>query len=311
MCCLFGLLDYKGVFSTKEKNRIISVMSTEAESRGIDATGISYNANGRLSVFKRPLAAHLLRYAIPDSSKYIMGHTRMTTQGSEKKNYNNHPFIGFVGHNKFALAHNGMIYNDSVLRETESLPITKIQTDSYIAIQLIEQKKTLDFGSLKYMAEKLEGSFCFTVLDREDNLYVVKGNNPFILYHFPKQGFYLYASTDQILTRSIKKLGMEKLITKNIHMLQGDILKINKQGKIKMNSFDDSAFYSNMETIHYSSYTRRYAQYRSMEDDTYLQDLKAVAFCYGYSEDDVEEVLSHGFSCEEIEEMLYVPDSQW
>ena len=86
-----------------------------------------------------------------------MGHTRMTTQGSEKRNYNNHPFLGQAGGQRFALAHNGVLHNDKTLRRSLKLPQTKIQTDSYTAVQLIEKKRTLDLVSLKYMAEQAEG----------------------------------------------------------------------------------------------------------------------------------------------------------
>ncbi|MGN8890400.1 hypothetical protein [Dysosmobacter sp. HCP28S3_G4] len=78
---------------------------------------------------------------------------------------------------KFVLAHNGILYNDRLLRCSNGLPKTKIETDSYIAVQLIEQKKALDFSSLKYMAEQVEGIFSFTVLDEHENLYFVKGDN--------------------------------------------------------------------------------------------------------------------------------------
>ena len=82
MCCLFGMLDYKNRFNAKQKNKIISILSVACEARGTDATGIAYNHNGHLSVYKRPLAAHKMRFNIPDVD-LIMGHTRMTTQGNE------------------------------------------------------------------------------------------------------------------------------------------------------------------------------------------------------------------------------------
>lgn len=50
--------------------------------------------NGHLSVYKRPLPAHWIRFRIPEQAAAVMGHTRMTTQGSEYRNYNNHPFSG-------------------------------------------------------------------------------------------------------------------------------------------------------------------------------------------------------------------------
>ena len=177
MCCLFGLMDCRGYFGAKKKTHILSGLASECEERGTDATGIAYCTNGHLSIYKRPVAAHKLRFRIPGDSRVIMGHTRMATQGNAGRNRNNHPFPGNPAGGKFALAHNGVLYNDRLLRQTNGLPKTKIETDSYIAVQLIEQQKALDFSSLKYMAEQVEGTFTFTVLDERENLYFVKGDN--------------------------------------------------------------------------------------------------------------------------------------
>ena len=83
MCCLFGLYDYGGTLSAKQKNRMIAALAAASEVRGIDATGIAYCMNGHLSVYKRPLPAHWMRFRIPEQAAAVMGHTRMTTQGSE------------------------------------------------------------------------------------------------------------------------------------------------------------------------------------------------------------------------------------
>ena len=91
MCCLFGILDYGGKLSRKEKTKILSVLSVACEERGTDATGIAYNTGGALKVYKRPLPAHLLWFRIFEDTHVVMGHTRMTTQGSERFNANNHP----------------------------------------------------------------------------------------------------------------------------------------------------------------------------------------------------------------------------
>ena len=186
MCCLFGMVDACGRFSIKEKNHILSVLAAECEERGTDATGIAYCSHGHLSIYKRPQEAHRLRFRVPEDSRAIMGHTRMATQGNANRNRNNHPFFGEAQGRKFALAHNGVLWNDKLLRRSEHLPKTRIETDSYIAVQLIEQKNTLDFSSLRYMAEQVEGSFAFTVLDEKENLYFVKGDNPLCLYYYPR-----------------------------------------------------------------------------------------------------------------------------
>ena len=142
MCCLYGMMDYKKKLTSCQKTHIISVLSAFCEARGTDATGIAYQTCGRLHIYKRPVAAHRMRFRIPERANLIMGHTRMTTQGSAKRNYNNHPFRGRIRNNDFALAHNGVLQNDVSLRKKNHLPKSKIQTDSYVAVQLLEQRQS-------------------------------------------------------------------------------------------------------------------------------------------------------------------------
>lgn len=297
MCCLFGLLDYKKHFNQKQKNKIISILATACEARGTDATGISYNHDGHLSVYKRPLAAHKMRFSVPDVP-LIMGHTRMTTQGDEKRNYNNHPFSG----TNFALAHNGVIYNDDSLRKTEKLPDTKIETDSYITVQLIEKKGNLGFESLKYMAEKLLGSFTITVMDKDDDLYFVKGDNPMCIYHYPEIGVYIYASTEEILKKALKKMPYRFGTPYKIEIIQGDILKIDKSGNKQRSKFDTDLldacnFYSRSPFSHINDDSK----YRQ----EYIQQLKTHADFYGYTASFVDELLEDGYTTDDIEEIIY------
>ena len=157
MCCLFGILDYGSKLSRKEKTKLLSVLSVACEERGTDATGIAYNSGGDLKVYKRPLPAHLLWFKIYEDTKLIMGHTRMTTQGSERFNANNHPFAGQAGDTTFALAHNGVLSNDKRLRRHHDLPATKIETDSYIAVQLLEASGKAEHGQHNPIAFRFEG----------------------------------------------------------------------------------------------------------------------------------------------------------
>jgi len=198
VCCLFGLMDLNRTFNGKERSHILSVLASECEARGTDATGISYNAGGRMRVYKRSAPARKMHFKVPDNATVIMGHTRLTTQGSEKKNYNNHPFLGNVDGMQIALAHNGVIRNDRELRKTLKPPDAKIETDSYVALQRLEKKRALAFDSLKYMAETVEGSFSFTIIDSSNSIWFVKGDNPLCIYRFPKYNVLLYASTEEI-----------------------------------------------------------------------------------------------------------------
>lgn len=237
MCCLFGMIDPQQRFSAKEKSSLLSVLAAACEVRGTDASGVAYNAGGRLRIYKRPVAAHKLDLRIPYDAKVIMGHTRMTTQGAAKRNCNNHPFRGNLLKKEFALAHNGILYNDHALRRQHALPKTKIETDSYVAVQLIEQKKALDTESLRFMAEQVQGSFTFTILDEKDRLYIIKGSNPLCLYHFPEQGVWFYASTKEILDKGLAAAGFLHHPHERTAIDDGEILCIAPDGKISRDTF--------------------------------------------------------------------------
>ena len=156
MCCLFGIYDYGHILTAAQKKRLVSALAVASEDRGTDATGIAYNHNGHLTVYKRPYPAHLMRFKLPDDAACIMGHTRMTTQGDEKHNYNNHPFEGTAGI-PFALAHNGVLYNDLTLRKDKKLPRTRIETDSYNAVMY---HKALLKGE-RHMATKAKKKYTY------------------------------------------------------------------------------------------------------------------------------------------------------
>jgi hypothetical protein len=246
-----------------------------------------------MSIFKRPLPAQKMHFKFKSNPKVIMGHTRMTTQGSELVNKNNHPFYS----NKlgFALAHNGMLYNDKQLRKANNLPKTKIETDSYIAVQLIDGKNTLDFNSLKYMAEAVEGSFCFTVLSRENELYIVKGDNPMAVAKL--KGYYIYASTISILMSALKRLKFRRFDI--IEPEDDTIIKFCENGKIKTEKFvrkDDFWCFGKTKNSVFTN---------NKVDDEYLEDLIYYGGMVGVDENTIIEMFNSGYSYMEIEDMIF------
>lgn len=307
MCCLFGLIDYRHSLTAKEKNRILSILATACEARGTDATGIAYNSGGKLRVYKRPWPAHFMRFHVPGDTNVIMGHTRMTTQGAASRNYNNHPFLGNAGGQPFTLAHNGILYNDDYLRRTLLLPNTKIQTDSFVSVQLLEKQQRLGFDSLRYMAEQLRGSFTLTVLDNTDTLYFVRGNNPMCIYHFPASGLYLYASTEEILKTALQRMKLRAGAAVPINLCCGEILRIDRNGRIDRSHFENPSLYddwvfSMRSPYSYSDYGRPSAR---QAEQTYLDEVKSVAASFGYTPENIDRLTAHGFSPEELEEFLY------
>lgn len=305
MCCLFGFVDYGHQLSRKARHRLLSVLSTACEARGTDATGIAYNVGGRQRIFKRPIPAHLMWYRVPVDSTIVMGHTRMTTQGSAIRNENNHPFRGRAGNTSFALAHNGILYNDRTLRKEYKLPSSRIETDSYVAVQLLEQLGRMDFEGLRAMAEKLEGSFTITALTERDELYFVKGNNPMCIYHYPDAQIYVYASTEEILKKAMLQVKLHLGKAEKINLSSGEILRIDAKGKISRSYFDDSRLYSA-----YSFTWPRWEDYETVkrpyaDHSNYLEDLKSIAVFYGLYPEDIDALIEDGMDPMEIEELLY------
>ena len=236
MCAVFGYLDYKGKVSNAILKNLIQNLSIAAEVRGTDATGISYVNHGKVVTFKKAKPAHKVKLYFPKNTRTVIGHTRMTTQGSEKYNYNNHPFDGRCGMETFALAHNGVLYNDAEWKAKYHLPKTPIETDSYVAVQLLEQKKQLHAESIKKMAELVNGSFVFTILRNDNTLFLVKGNNPLTLYHFPALGLYVYASTKRILDNALQQVNLSDKCCE-IDVSEGEIVEIAANGKHSKTTF--------------------------------------------------------------------------
>ena len=297
MCALFGWLDYKHIVPYKVLKKLTQPLANAAEERGTDAAGISYIKEGRVTIYKRPKPAHKIRFNAPDGTKAIMGHTRLTTQGNQKFNQNNHPFPGHADRD-FAFAHNGVLYNDEALRKEKHLPITHIETDSYVAVQLIEQQKKLDFDSLKNMAETVQGNFTFTALDEDNSLYIIKGSNPMCLIHFEVLGLYVYASTESIMKNALKKVGMQNFPYTKIETVHGDIIRIDNNGIISRSEFEGK------EDFRYTSFMRYYDDW---EDNYYTQHeqlLMEMCNCYGVDEDDVMLLLDYGYDASKIEDML-------
>ena len=300
MCAVFGYLDYKGKVSNAILKKLIRNLSIAAEVRGTDATGISYVNHGKVVTFKKAKPAHKMKLYFPKNTRAVIGHTRMTTQGSEKYNYNNHPFDGRCGTETFALAHNGMLYNDAELKTKYRLSKTPIETDSYVAVQLLEQEKQLYAESIKKMAELIEGSFVFTILRNDNTLFLVKGNNPLTLYHFPALGLYVYASTKTILDNALQQVNLSDKCCE-IDVSEGEIVEIAANGKHSKTTF---AIQNYTHSV-FSPYNWDNLNWYETEEQE--ECLLECCRMFGVPEEDVYLLLDYGFSADEIEEMLMNP----
>lgn len=295
MCAVFGFLDYGKKVNHKILVKLINELAKEAEIRGTDATGISYVKDCKMVTFKKAKPAHKVNLYFPKETTAVIGHTRMTTQGSESKNYNNHPFESKTAESCFALAHNGVLYNDKELRKLNNIPETEIETDSYIAVQLLEKENSVNIESIKNMAEAVEGSFVFTILKNDNTMFLVKGSNPLTIYHYKELGLYVYASTTDILKKGLKSSGF-KIQCNEVLIEEGNIIEIEPNGDIWVSDFEMH------ETEKF--FDRLYNWYEYSDDEYFFDELKSICSYYGISEEQIDYMRSLGYSYDEIEEMM-------
>ena len=85
MCAIFGVLDYQGKLTPPQRTGLFRVLADAAQARGTDASGVAYVHNGVVQIQKAPRPACRMRWRIPSQARYLMGHTRMTTQGAASK----------------------------------------------------------------------------------------------------------------------------------------------------------------------------------------------------------------------------------
>ena len=115
-------------------------------------------------------------------------------------------------------------------------------------------------------------------------------------------GFLIYASTQEILCKTIKKL---KLNTPSdiLEPKEGEILKIDRNGRITTGTFTPKTSFEHWWR-RYSPYYRDYC----LDTPANYDDLFSVAKAFGVTSDEVQALLDYGCSEEEIEEMLYDPE---
>lgn len=155
--------------------------------------------------------------------------------------------------------------------------------------------------SIKKMAELVNGSFVFTILRNDNTLFLVKGNNPLTLYHFPKLGIYMYASTKSILDNALQKIGLRDKYSE-IEVIEGEILKIASNGKRSRTTFAMQDYtYSVFSPYNWNDLN----WYETEEQEAFL-----LEYCrmFGVPDKDVYLLLDYGFSADEIEEMLMNPN---
>ena len=93
MCGLYGFVSYGK--KLKDLAELTNALAEQSAVRGTDATGIAFCNLSGVNILKDSKSAYRLNFKHSDDVISLIGHTRHSTQGSEKRNYNNHPFLGY------------------------------------------------------------------------------------------------------------------------------------------------------------------------------------------------------------------------
>ena len=334
MCGVFGFISYGNrIKNTKKLAQELAWASTE---RGMDATGVAYIHKGKIHIEKQGINAFDFDFykTIKDNPQVLLGHVRKTTQGSAKKNQNNHPFyINTKNGKQFAFAHNGSIFNDYELRFVEDLPSTNIETDSYVVAQMLEKRGDVNYETIREVASKVEAHLVFTFLDEEGNITLVKGDKPLAIAHFHELKLWVYASTNEILFNALtqfpqtanillkKVMGDKKARIEWIEPKEGDIYKITPKGLIEKTYFE----FNDTVYEYYYKYTKNNKKRKNKKKnyatwweepfktfDGYSQTvendewsfLTAYARSFGITEQQIDLLRDYGYTVGEVYDLM-------
>lgn len=180
-----GIVGYVG---TKKATDVLLSGLRRLEYRGYDSAGVAVLDQGSLRVVRS--VGHVKRLAErladhPLDGSLGIAHTRWATHGRPSE-LNAHPHVDFSS--KFALVHNGVIENHSVLRtflEQQGIKFYS-ETDTEVLVQLIGYfySTTPDVtASLRNVLREVRGTFGLAILcaDTPNTLFAARRGCPLIV----------------------------------------------------------------------------------------------------------------------------------
>ena len=183
-----GIVGYVG---TREAYPILISGLHRLEYRGYDSAGVALlgECQQQISVYKAKGKVSALEEVTKDkncSGSIGIAHTRWATHG-EHSVINAHPHLSESGN--FALVHNGIIENFSILRDQLNTKgyTFKSATDTEVLVQLIEyyeHKHHCDvISAVRYALNKVIGAYAIVLIDRRqpDTLIAARKSSPLVV----------------------------------------------------------------------------------------------------------------------------------
>ncbi|MDZ7762903.1 MAG: hypothetical protein U5K00_00540 [Melioribacteraceae bacterium] len=204
MCGIMGYYSFGSKLPDKNQ---IEEMFIQLELRGRDASGFAYIKDNSLNVVKAPAKSSdlvkLKEWKDLDLAKSMIFHCRLTTQGHQSNNMNNHPVYNKKG---LAIVHNGQIYNDKEIFGKKEKRDAEVDSEAILNLLSIRKKNDSPTERIKRVFNKLEGGFAVACIDAKDpdRLLLFRKDNPIELYFDSKDEILYFASEREIIQRALR-----------------------------------------------------------------------------------------------------------
>ena len=205
MCGIFG-----GVSNGNVDENDVKKLAIAAQSRGQDSSGIVYNDNNTLKIFRmnRPVSK-LLRSVNFSTSKIVAGHSRLITNGL----HDNQP----VFRDDITVLHNGIIVNtDDIWKKISIKRELEIDSEAIAGLALHFQKRGVSFFDMpKEILDECKGAVSVVLIFHKLGKILLFSNTG-SLYAGHKDGSDFFASEEyslrQINCLNIKQVMQEPVI---------------------------------------------------------------------------------------------------
>lgn len=245
MCGIFGIVSSNSPrMGSKDFTRLIELLSSQAESRGSEASGLATAKGSDLGVFKRSVPFRKMR-SMQDYAKFLewsfsddsmksgfacIGHSRLVTNGSQGLDSNNQPVITAesVG------IHNGIIVNDKNLWEKHPLFTKESDLDTEVMFKIVDHNVASGLSlvdSICQMYSEIQGEANIAYIPRNFNSIVLASNVGSLYWFFAeKSRVLLFASEKHFLHKiqySFAQFKDEDIKIKQAAPLKGIVIDYN------------------------------------------------------------------------------------
>ena len=237
-----GIIAYVG--NKSNAGKILFEGLHTLEYRGYDSSGIALiNEKNNIKIYKKKGIVKLaekkfLKEKI--SSKIGIGHTRWATHG-EPNNKNSHPILSYS--KNFAIVHNGIIENYSILKKIlkEKGYKFRTDTDTEVLINFIEEiykKSKSDFeNTLNTALRQIRGAFAIAIINKKtpNYLYGARRGSPLVV-GISENNFFLASDASPIVKHTndviyLKDNEIVKISSENLKITNLKKEKINPEVK--------------------------------------------------------------------------------